>query len=69
VPAERVEAMRQAFDATVKDPQFIAEAKKLGFEVDPIDGAGLTRLINRIEETPQPIIDELRAIIEPSHAN
>ena len=34
VPAERVEAMRRAFDATMKDPAYLAEAEKLKIEVD-----------------------------------
>src|SRR5262245_25549573 len=38
VPAERVTALRRAFDATMKDPAFIAEAGKLQFEVDPLTG-------------------------------
>ena len=35
VPAERVQALRRAFDATMKDPQFIAEAAKLGMDMSP----------------------------------
>ena len=38
VPAERVEALRRAFDATMKDEGFIADAAKIGFEVDPLTG-------------------------------
>ena len=38
VPAERVEALRRAFDATMKDEGFIADAAKIGFEVDPLSG-------------------------------
>ena len=38
VPAERVAAMRRAFDATMKDPEFLAEADKLKIEIDPMTG-------------------------------
>ena len=44
VPAERVEALRRAFDATMKDEGFVADAAKIGFEVDPAErrtGAGV----------------------------
>ncbi len=35
VPAERVEALRQAFDATMREPAFLKEAETMGFEVAP----------------------------------
>ncbi len=38
VPADRVEALRRAFDATMKDEAFVAEAAKIGFAVDPLTG-------------------------------
>src|SRR5262245_44402163 len=38
VPPERVAALRAAFAATMKDPDFLAEAKSLNFEVDPVPG-------------------------------
>ena len=37
VPAERVQALRRAFDATMKDPAFLAEAEKLGMDMQPVD--------------------------------
>ena len=40
VPAERVAALRAAFDATMKDPEFRAEAAAMNFEVDPVSGDG-----------------------------
>ena len=40
VPAERVQALRRAFDATMKDPQFLAEAAKLGMDMQPVDRRG-----------------------------
>ena len=38
VPADRAEALRRAFDATMKDASFTADAAKIGFEVDPLSG-------------------------------
>jgi hypothetical protein len=38
VPAERIALLRQAFDATLRDPQFLADAKKLQMEIDPLKG-------------------------------
>jgi tripartite-type tricarboxylate transporter receptor subunit TctC len=66
VPAERVDAMRRAFDATVKDPAFIEAAGKLGMDVAPLGGEEVTRLIAQIQDTPQPIIDRVRAMVDPT---
>ena len=44
VPAERVALVRKAFDATMKDPKFLSEAKKLKRPVNPTKGADLQRM-------------------------
>ena len=44
VPAERVELIRKAFDATMKDEKFLAEAKKLKRPVNPTSGADLQKM-------------------------
>lgn len=56
-----LETLRNAFDATMTDPDFILEAKKL--ELHPHDGAYLSSLIERIYATPKPIIDEIRTLV------
>jgi hypothetical protein len=38
VPVDRVQTLRRAFDATMKDPGFIAEAARIGFELSPLTG-------------------------------
>jgi tripartite-type tricarboxylate transporter receptor subunit TctC len=48
VPADRVAQLRNAFAATMKDPQFIAEAAKLNIEIDPIQGADMDAIVHRI---------------------
>ena len=45
VPEDRVQALRRAFDATMKDPEFLADAKKLSLEIDPITGEQAQQLI------------------------
>jgi tripartite-type tricarboxylate transporter receptor subunit TctC len=55
VPAERVAALRAAFDATVKDAEFLAEAKSLNFDVDPLHGVDMQRTIDRILATPDDV--------------
>ncbi len=40
VPEERVKALRAAFDATMKDPDFLADAKKRNFDINPVSRRG-----------------------------
>jgi tripartite-type tricarboxylate transporter receptor subunit TctC len=63
VPAERVKALRQAFDATMKDPAFIAELEKAQLELEPVSGEELERLVNEIAATPKSVADRLAEII------
>ena len=56
LPADRVQALRAAFDATMKDPQFLAEAKRLDLEVRPVGGAEVEKLIKEIYATPPDIV-------------
>ena len=63
VPPERLAALRAAFDATMQDPAFLAEAKKIGLEVSPLSGADLQTITDRIIATPQPIVQKLSAVI------
>src|SRR6185503_6030415 len=52
VPADRVAALRAAFDATMKDPDFLQQADKLGFEIDPVGGAQLNEMLDKIYAAP-----------------
>ena len=64
VPAERVQALRRAFDATMKDPQFIAEAAKLNMDMSPSTGEDAQRFSDLIANTPAAVLARARAIIE-----
>jgi hypothetical protein len=50
--AERLAVLRLAFDATMNDPAFRAEAEKLGMEVNPVRGVDVQTLVTRIMGTP-----------------
>jgi tripartite-type tricarboxylate transporter receptor subunit TctC len=45
IPAERVAALREGFDAMVKDDEFVADAQKLNVELEPLPGAAVARLV------------------------
>lgn len=63
VPAERVTALRQAFDATMKDPEFLAEAKKIGADVSPMTWQEVEKLIQSAYSTPAATIDRAAKIV------
>ena len=61
VPPERLQALRAAFDATMKDADFLAEAKKAGLDIDPVDAAGALALLKRFHAMPRSALDKARA--------
>jgi tripartite-type tricarboxylate transporter receptor subunit TctC len=63
-PRDRVKALRDAFDKMVKDPAFIEQAKKEHFEIDPLSGEDLQKIVADIVKTPQPVAERLQKIIE-----
>jgi tripartite-type tricarboxylate transporter receptor subunit TctC len=63
IPADRAAALRAAFDATVKDPEFLAEAKARGQEVSPVSGAALDALIAELYATPKDVVEETKKAI------
>jgi tripartite-type tricarboxylate transporter receptor subunit TctC len=62
IPRDRVQALRRAFDATVKDPDFIAELKTLRIELGPMAGEELQKLVEDVAVVPPSILDKVRAI-------
>ena len=64
VRAARVEALRRAFDATMKDPTYLAEAEKLKVDVDPLSGEQVAALVEQVSRTPADIVARVRAAME-----
>jgi tripartite-type tricarboxylate transporter receptor subunit TctC len=64
VPADRVSALRSAFDAMVKDPAVLADAKKSRLEVDATSGATIQELVNKVKQTPRASLDKLAGLIK-----
>jgi tripartite-type tricarboxylate transporter receptor subunit TctC len=63
LPADRKEILRKAFDDTVNDPDFRAEAEKDGLDVNPISGASIDTLLNEIYATPKDVVAKAAAAI------
>ena len=69
VPPERVAALRRAFDLTLVDPEFIAEAKSQNAEVRPMTGEVLASVIRELIEAPQQVRDRVKIALEPKAAD
>jgi hypothetical protein len=64
VPAARVNAIRRAFDATMKDKDFLAEAGKLKLEIDPMTGEEIGKMLEEIAKTPADVVNRVRTAYE-----
>jgi tripartite-type tricarboxylate transporter receptor subunit TctC len=64
VPVERIRALRDAFDAVMKDPEFIADAKKQNLEVDPVSGPEIQALVEKIYSSPPEVIQRAKAVLD-----
>jgi tripartite-type tricarboxylate transporter receptor subunit TctC len=62
VPADRAAALKAAFMAMCKDEAFVEDAKRLGLDVSPIDGAAIGKLLARSAATPKDVIERYNAI-------
>lgn len=63
VPAERVKALQTAFMATMKDGEFLAEAKKQRLDINPVSGQDIQDLVQKIYQTPEPLLAKVRKLI------
>ena len=64
-PPERLTALQAAFDATMQDPAFLDEAKRQGFDIDPLSGKEIGRYMQTINSVPQVMVDRLKKMIAP----
>lgn len=63
VPKARVDALKAAFMATTKDSDYIAEAKRMRFEISPMSGDEVVTLIKRVSAYPGEVAERARAAI------
>jgi tripartite-type tricarboxylate transporter receptor subunit TctC len=64
IPADRAQALRKAFDLTMKDPEFLAEAQMRGLEINPVSGLDIEKLIAELYLTPKDVVAEAREATE-----
>jgi tripartite-type tricarboxylate transporter receptor subunit TctC len=63
VPPERLALLRQAFAATLKDPAFLAEAQKIRFNVEPMSGEEVARIVHDTTQAPADIVAKTKAAV------
>jgi hypothetical protein len=62
-----VKTLREAFDRMVADPKFLAEAQKENFEIDPVSGAELQKIVADIIDAPADVktrLSDALALVE-----
>ena len=64
VPAERVAALRKAFNATFDDPDYLAEAKQRKMQVLLVRGEEIDDVLKRIFNMPRSVMDRVKDAIK-----
>ncbi len=65
IPADRLEALRKAFNETMTDPEFVAAATKAEMIVDPLDGGQIQALLNEAYSAPKDVRDKVAGYFLP----
>jgi len=58
IPADRKAALIAAFEQTMRDPEFLAEAQKLSMDVNPLGAKAVSDLIAELYATPKPVVEK-----------
>jgi len=64
VPRERVEALRRAFDATMRDPEFLSEAARSKTDISPMSGEEAQKIAEMTINTPADVLERAKTLIE-----
>jgi tripartite-type tricarboxylate transporter receptor subunit TctC len=64
-PAAQIATLRAAFDATMSDPAFLADAETVRIAITPLSGAKVQEIVQKLYATPKPIIERARQVIKP----
>jgi tripartite-type tricarboxylate transporter receptor subunit TctC len=63
VPTERRNALRAALTATMKDPQFLADAAKINIDINPVSGEEVEAFIARISASSPAVVERAKAAL------
>jgi tripartite-type tricarboxylate transporter receptor subunit TctC len=64
-PAEQINTLRTAFDATMVDAQFLADAETARIAITPLSGAKVQDLVKKLYASPKAIIERAKQVIKP----
>ena len=65
IPAAPLSILRTAFDATMSDAQYLADADKLRIDIAPLPGAKVQEIVRKLHATPKDVVQAARAAIRP----
>jgi len=65
IPKDRLNLLRDAFNATMKDKEFVAEIVKGNLELDPLNGAEVETIARKLYQIDQNLVGKLREILVP----
>jgi tripartite-type tricarboxylate transporter receptor subunit TctC len=63
-PKPTVQSLRKAFSATLKDPEFLADAKKARLDIDPIDGEAIANEVKGLFNLDRSLVEKLKEILK-----
>lgn len=64
VPADRIAVLRKAFDETMKDKDFLEDARKQNAEIDPVSGARINELLDQVYTAPADVAQRVRDLVK-----
>jgi len=62
-----VNLLRNAFNATMKDPEFLAEMKKSRLEVNPLNGGEMESIVEKLFQMDAKNVAKIRQVLVPNH--
>jgi len=62
-PRDRVALLRRAFDETMRDPEFLADAARLNAEIDPLSGLRVQEIVAHVLATPRPVRNQIQSTL------
>jgi tripartite-type tricarboxylate transporter receptor subunit TctC len=69
VPKDRIAALRQSFDAAVKDPALLADAERAHLDISPTDGQTLQQVVAGMIHTNAEVLARVKQMVEASNAD
>ncbi|HEX9453994.1 MAG TPA: hypothetical protein VGA27_06525, partial [Candidatus Binatia bacterium] len=63
IPADRVKILREAFNKTMEDKEFLADIDKRNFDLDPVTGEDLEKIVKDVMSQPADVIARMKKLL------